>query len=72
MAPQLAVIDEVLDRYPQDPASLIMVLQDVQAALNHVPDEAVDRLITAGGQILRNNLEYQRLLSAGNVTVTDR
>ena len=37
-----------------------------------LPDEAVDRLITAGGQILRNNLEYQRLLSAGNVTVTER
>ncbi len=26
-------------------------------------DEAVDRLIAAGGQILRNNREYQRLLS---------
>jgi NTE family protein len=37
-----------------------------------LPDEAVDRLITAGGQILRDNREYQRLLSAGNVTVTDR
>ncbi len=42
MTPQLAVIEEVLGRYPQDAASLIMVLQDVQAALNHVPDEAVD------------------------------
>jgi NTE family protein len=34
-------------------------------------DEAVDRLITAGRQILRNNREYQRLLSHANVTITD-
>jgi NTE family protein len=32
--------------------------------------EAVDRLIDAGGLILRNNPEYQRLLSGGNVKVT--
>jgi NTE family protein len=37
-----------------------------------LPDEAVDRLIAAGRQILRNNREYQRLLSAGTVTVTER
>ncbi len=37
-----------------------------------LPDEAVDRLIAAGGLILRNSQEYQRLLSAGNVTVTHR
>jgi len=42
MTPHLAVIEEILGRYPQDAASLIMVLQDVQADLNHVPDEAVD------------------------------
>jgi NADH:ubiquinone oxidoreductase subunit F (NADH-binding)/NADH:ubiquinone oxidoreductase subunit E/NAD-dependent dihydropyrimidine dehydrogenase PreA subunit len=42
MTPQLTVVEEVLNRYPSDAASLIMVLQDVQAALNHVPDEAVD------------------------------
>jgi NTE family protein len=35
-------------------------------------DEAVDRLIAAGRLILRNNREYQRLLSGGDVTVTDR
>ncbi|MGD8617838.1 MAG: hypothetical protein PVH54_01475 [Gammaproteobacteria bacterium] len=35
-------------------------------------DDAVDRLIAAGGQILRNNREYQRLLSGGKVTVTDQ
>lgn len=35
-------------------------------------DEAVDRLIDAGREILRNNREYRRLLSAGNLTVTDR
>ena len=28
-----------------------------------LPDEAVDRLIEAGGEILRNNREYQQLLS---------
>ncbi len=44
MAPQLAVIDEILERYPAAPASLIMVLQDLQAELNHVPDLAVDRV----------------------------
>ena len=28
-----------------------------------LPDEAVDRLIEAGGEILRNNREYQQLVS---------
>jgi NADH-quinone oxidoreductase subunit F len=41
MASQRAVIEEIIGRYAADPASLIMVLQDLQAELNHVPDEAV-------------------------------
>ncbi len=35
-------------------------------------NEAVDRLIAAGGLILRNNREFQRLMSGAEVTVTDR
>ena len=44
MTEQLAAVDAIIDRYPQEPASLIMVLQDLQAELNHVPDLAVDRV----------------------------
>jgi len=44
MAPQLAAIEEILGRYPAEPASLIMVLQDLQAELRHVPDEAVEQV----------------------------
>jgi len=33
---------ETLQRYPADPASLIMVLQDLQAEMNHITPEAVD------------------------------
>jgi len=42
MAPQLEAVEEILGRYPAEPASLIMVLQDLQAELRHVPDAAVD------------------------------
>ncbi|MBU1073868.1 NAD(P)H-dependent oxidoreductase subunit E, partial [bacterium] len=42
MALQLAAIEEIIGRYPAEPASLIMVLQDLQTELRHVPDEAVD------------------------------
>jgi len=34
-------------------------------------NEAVDRLIAAGGLILRNNQEFQRLMSGADATVTD-
>jgi NTE family protein len=35
-------------------------------------DEAVDRLIAAGGRILRDNREFQRLLSGGKAASSDR
>jgi NADH-quinone oxidoreductase subunit F len=41
MSPE-AAIEEVLHRYPRDPSSLIMALQDIQGALNYIPPEAVD------------------------------
>jgi len=37
-----------------------------------LPDEAVDRLIAAGGLILKSNREYRRLLSGGDAGVTGR
>ncbi len=37
-----AAIEEVLHRYPRDHSSLIMVLQDIQASLNYIPEEAVN------------------------------
>ncbi len=42
MPPRVAGLDEILDRYPPEPSSLIMVLQDIQAELRHIPPEAVD------------------------------
>ncbi|MFH2002817.1 MAG: NAD(P)H-dependent oxidoreductase subunit E [Planctomycetota bacterium] len=42
MSPEAHVVEDVLQRYSQDPSSLIMVLQDIQAALNYIPEEAVD------------------------------
>ncbi|MFH1843790.1 MAG: NAD(P)H-dependent oxidoreductase subunit E [bacterium] len=42
MSPQVAVIEEILHRYPPDPSSLVMVLQDLQTAMNHIPVAAID------------------------------
>ncbi len=42
MSSQASTVEEVLRRYPKNQSSLIMVLQDVQAALSHVPKEAID------------------------------
>lgn len=40
----LATVDAILDRYPRDEAALVMVLQDVQAALSYLPCEALERV----------------------------
>ena len=42
MSPLQETTVEILNRYPADPSSLIMILQDLQSELNHVPAEAVD------------------------------
>ena len=42
MTPNVAVVKEVLQRYSKDPTSLIMVLQDIQAALNYIPEELIN------------------------------
>ncbi len=42
MSAQLAQINEILHRYAPEPASLIMVLQDLQAAEQQITPEAVD------------------------------
>ncbi|MFH1754633.1 MAG: NAD(P)H-dependent oxidoreductase subunit E [Candidatus Latescibacterota bacterium] len=42
MSPEAAIIEEVLQRYANDPSNLIMVLQDIQGALNYIPKEAID------------------------------
>ncbi len=42
MSPEAAAIEDVLRRYPRDHCSLIMLLQDIQGALNYIPAEAVD------------------------------
>jgi NADH-quinone oxidoreductase subunit F len=44
MSQVVSVVEEVLDRYPNDPTSLIMILQDIQSALRFIPKEAVDTL----------------------------
>ena len=37
-----SAVQAILKRYPQNESSLIMVLQDVQEQLNHLPEQAVD------------------------------
>ena len=41
MSSPASVVDDILLRYPRDPSSLIMVLQDLQVELNHLPDDAI-------------------------------
>lgn len=40
----LATVDGILDRHGRDEAALVMVLQDVQAALSYLPCEALERV----------------------------
>jgi NADH-quinone oxidoreductase subunit F len=47
MSPEAAIIEEVLERYPRDPSNLIMVLQDIQGALNYIPKQAIDSVAQA-------------------------
>ncbi len=44
MATEVSTLQTILQRYPRKPASLIMILQDVQAELRHVPEVAVDAI----------------------------
>jgi NADH-quinone oxidoreductase subunit F len=55
MPSQVAVISEILQRYPPDRSSLIMVLQDLQEAFRHIPAEAVDAVSARLG-IPRNQI----------------
>ena len=34
-------VASIVERYPKDEASLVMVLQDIQTELNHLPKEAI-------------------------------
>ena len=40
----LTKVDEILSRYPRDEASLVMVLQDIQAQFRFLPCEALERV----------------------------
>lgn len=40
----LQQVDKILDRYPRDESSLVMVLQDVQAEFNYLPCEALEHV----------------------------
>jgi len=42
MSTATTIVNDVLRRYPRQESSLIMVLQDVQDALNYLPQEAID------------------------------
>ena len=44
MHPDLAKVDAILNRYPSDESSLVMVLQDVQAQFHFLPCEALERV----------------------------
>jgi len=41
MTAEASIVEDILRRYPRDPASLIMVMQDLQAALNCLPEHAI-------------------------------
>ena len=41
MTPDLKRLNPILDRYPKNENSLIMILQDVQAEFNYLPPEAL-------------------------------
>ncbi len=42
MTTDVSVVKEVLHRYSKDPTSLIMVLQDIQASLNYIPEDVIN------------------------------
>ena len=42
MSPVDSAVEEILQRYPQDATSLIMVLQDIQSKLRYIPEEAIN------------------------------
>jgi NADH:ubiquinone oxidoreductase subunit F (NADH-binding)/NADH:ubiquinone oxidoreductase subunit E len=44
MEKQLAVADSVIRQYKNDPANLIMILQDIQTKLNYLPQEAIEHV----------------------------
>jgi len=44
MHPDLAKVDAILQRYPSDESSLVMVLQDVQSQFNFLPCEALEHV----------------------------
>jgi len=44
MHPDLAKVETILDRYPRDESSLVMVLQDIQSEFRFLPCEALERV----------------------------
>jgi NADH-quinone oxidoreductase subunit F len=42
MSPVVSAVEEILQRYPNDSTSLIMVLQDIQSELRFIPEEAIN------------------------------
>ncbi len=44
MHPDMSMVDSILARYPAHPSSLIMILQDIQGALRHLPDPVIERV----------------------------
>ncbi len=49
MSSQATIVHEILDRYARKESSLIMVLQDVQEALNYLPEEAINTVAAGLG-----------------------
>jgi len=49
MSSQATIVDEILNRYERKESSLIMVLQDVQEALNYLPEEAINAVAAGLG-----------------------
>ena len=49
MSSQATIVQEILDRYERKESSLIMVLQDVQEALNYLPEEAINTVAAGLG-----------------------
>jgi len=44
-----SAVQAILKRYPRDESSLIMILQEIQEQLNHIPEEAVDEVAATLG-----------------------
>ena len=43
MSQDLSNLPKIIDRYPQDPSSLIAVLQDIQKEYHYLPGEALEQ-----------------------------